>query len=136
MSQHQSQRPTGSGGSEGAPAKHAGASNARDLASALNDSSAGVPGADALASPFIWQDGSRLLLLVRDERSWTLAELWFMSPECRYFERWRAQYAWPREAAGALLARAILTDPTSRGRLARGIAQWFAEIAPDSIDLS
>lgn len=91
------------------------------------------PHADELAAPFIWQDGPRLLLLVREGTHWTLAELHFMTPECRYFERRRARYAWAREAAGVMLARSVAAEPASRGRLARAVKQWIATLSPESV---
>ena len=125
--EHQPQ-PPGEGAAPARDSHHPLGARPGSGATSVDPTRRGVPGA-----PFIWQDGSRLLLLVRERESWILAELRFVSPECRYVEHRRARFVWAREAAGAMLARGIATDPASRGRLARGIAHWIAEVSPESI---
>jgi hypothetical protein len=57
--------------------------------------------------PFAWQSENQLLLLDVDGPHWLVAELHFVAEECRYIEVRCVSYDWPREAIGALLARAL-----------------------------
>jgi len=57
--------------------------------------------------PFAWQNGNQLLLLDVDGPNWVVAELEFLPDECRYVEIRCIAFEWPREAIGALLARAL-----------------------------
>jgi hypothetical protein len=57
--------------------------------------------------PFAWQNDNQLLLLDVDGPHWVVAELEFLSDECRYVEVRCVSFDWPREAIGALLARAL-----------------------------
>jgi len=75
-------------------------------------------------SPFAWQDGRRLWILDGGEPDWILAELLFDPQSCRYLEVRRAIYQWPREAAGALLGRALVGGPRRAEEAARGLAAW------------
>lgn len=57
--------------------------------------------------PFAWQNGNQLLLLDHEGPHWLVAELEFLPEECRYVEIRCMSFDWPREAIGALLARAL-----------------------------
>ncbi len=61
----------------------------------------------AAPQPFAWQTDDQLLLLDVDGPHWLVAELRFVPEECRYVEVRCVSYNWPREAIGALLARAL-----------------------------
>jgi hypothetical protein len=74
--------------------------------------------------PFAWQDGRRLWILDGRETDWILAELLFDPRTCRYLEVRRANYRWPREAAGVLLGRAFVGGPRRAEEAARGLAAW------------
>ena len=76
--------------------------------------------------PFAWQQGRRLLLLDEERRGWTFAELRFEDGACRYVEVRRATFGWPREAAGALLARGVAFGSESMERLAGALDRWLA----------
>jgi hypothetical protein len=74
--------------------------------------------------PFAWQYGRRLWILDGCETEWVLAELLFDPRTCRYLEVRRANYRWPREAAGALLGRTFVGGPRRAEEAARGLAAW------------
>jgi hypothetical protein len=76
--------------------------------------------------PFAWQHGRRLLLLDEEARGWTFAELRFDQEHCRYVEVRRATFRWPREAAGALLARGVSFGDEQANRLAAALDRWLA----------
>ena len=87
------------------------------------------------AVPFAWQQGRRLLLLDEERRGWTFAELRFDDGDCRYTEVRRATFRWPREAAGALLARGVAFGSESTERLANALDRWLAmHLAADRSD--
>lgn len=67
----------------------------------------GLASRPAAAQPFAWQSGDQLLLLDVDGPHWLVAELKFLPDECRYVEVRCISFDWPREAIGALLARAL-----------------------------
>ena len=77
-------------------------------------------------TPFAWQDGRRLLLLDEEPGGWTFAELRFDDVRCHYVEVRRATYRWPREAAGAILARGLGFGPEAVERLAVALDRWLA----------
>lgn len=74
--------------------------------------------------PFAWQSGRRLWILDGRDAEWVVAELEFEPGECRYIEVRRASYRWPREAAGALLGRALSGGAANAEEASRGLAQW------------
>jgi hypothetical protein len=74
--------------------------------------------------PFAWQSGRRLWILDGRDSEWIVAELEFDPRECRYIEVRRAGYRWPREAAGALLGRALSGGTANAEEAARGLALW------------
>ncbi len=76
--------------------------------------------------PFAWQDGRRLWLLDGGPVDWILAELLFDPETCRSLEVRRSQYRWPREAAGALLARSLPGGEHRAEDAARGLSEWIA----------
>lgn len=78
------------------------------------------------STPFAWQHGARLYLLVSDWQGWVLAELKFVPNACHYVEVRRAQYRWPREAAGALLSRSLAADEATTRKLAADVSTWLA----------
>ncbi len=79
------------------------------------------------ATPFACQHGTTLLLLEAGPVSWTLAELRFDDCACSYGEVRRSHYAWPREAAGALLGRLVAADPPQLQETAERLARWAAD---------
>jgi hypothetical protein len=58
-------------------------------------------------NPFAVQNGDQLLLLDIDFDAWNFAELRFESDELGYMQVRQAAYTSPREAIGAVLARAL-----------------------------
>lgn len=74
--------------------------------------------------PFAWQDGRRLWILDGGPTDWVLAELIFDPQTCRYLEVRRANYRWPREAAGALLGRTFSGGQRRAEDAARGLSEW------------
>ncbi|MCC6315713.1 MAG: hypothetical protein IT337_17075 [Thermomicrobiales bacterium] len=83
------------------------------------------PQAPAPPRPFHWQQGSTLWLLDWEPGGWVLAELRFDERHCRYLETRRAYYRWQREAAGALLGRALAAGPAAIEAIAAGLAVWL-----------
>jgi hypothetical protein len=81
------------------------------------------------SSPFAWQHGPRLYLLVQDRLTWVLAEMVFVPIDCHYLEVRRTLFQWPREAAGVLLSRAIATDERTCVKLAEDIDDWMSAAA-------
>jgi hypothetical protein len=77
--------------------------------------------------PFAWQHEQRLLLLDQEAGGWTFAELRFDSERCHYVEVRRATFRWPREAAGALLARGVGFGAAPAERLAADLQRWLAD---------
>jgi hypothetical protein len=77
--------------------------------------------------PFAWQHEQRLLLLDQEAGGWTFAELRFDSERCHYVEVRRATFRWPREAAGALLARGVAFGTAPAERLAADLQRWLAD---------
>jgi hypothetical protein len=78
--------------------------------------------------PFAWQDGRRLWILDGGSREWVLAELLFEPQSCRYLEVRRANYRWPREAAGALLGRIFAGGERRAEDAARGLSAWITKL--------
>lgn len=76
--------------------------------------------------PFAWQHGNRLLLLEEGPRGWLMAELRFDPAACHYVEVRRARYRWAREAAGALLSRALVVGDEGAERISRDLQSWLA----------
>jgi hypothetical protein len=77
--------------------------------------------------PFAWQHGRQLLMLDRAlDGTWLVAELWFDAESCRYVERRRAAYDWPREALGAMLSRALVAGETAATDSADHLDEWLA----------
>jgi len=76
-------------------------------------------------APFAWQHGSRLLLLEARPLGWIMAELWFDPSRCHYVELRRTRYRWAREAAGALLSRALAAGDSGAERAARDLDAWL-----------
>jgi len=74
--------------------------------------------------PFSWQHGRSLWILDREPVGWVLAELRFDPETCNYQEVRRARYAWPREAAGVLLGRAIALGEAEAEAIAARLATW------------
>ena len=80
--------------------------------------------ASDFVGPFAWQDGRRFWLLDGGPDAWVLAELLFEPRTCRYLEVRRANYRWPREAAGALLGRTFAGGQGRAEDAARGLSEW------------
>lgn len=76
--------------------------------------------------PFAWQHEDRLFLLEVGQRGWLMAELRFDPAGCHYVEVRRARYRWAREAAGALLSRALVLGDEGADRIARDLQSWLA----------
>jgi hypothetical protein len=68
----------------------------------------------------------QLLLLDDDEGKWVMAELRFEPDLCRYVEIRRATYAWVREAAGAVISRALASGEEAARDSARVLQAWLA----------
>ncbi|HEU5433761.1 MAG TPA: hypothetical protein VFU81_18980 [Thermomicrobiales bacterium] len=79
--------------------------------------------------PFACQHGARLFLLVAEAWSWTLAELRFDPVACSYVEIRRAHYAWPREAAGALLGRVLAAGAPAAEHTADRLSRWLDDLS-------
>jgi hypothetical protein len=76
--------------------------------------------------PFAWQQGRQLLLLDEEpDGLWVMAELWFDNDRCRYVERRRATYQWPREAMGAVLCRVLPSGEAAANAAATSLSAWF-----------
>ncbi len=75
--------------------------------------------------PFVWQKGTRLLLLDEDTSGWVFAELEFQDQTCRYIEVRRAAYDMEREALGALLSRALSSGWSAVEDSARSLNLWL-----------
>lgn len=85
--------------------------------------------------PFFSQHGRQLLLLDEAMDGWVMAEFWFDPDRCRYLEIRRAQYDWPREAAGALLSRTLPAGVEVLARTAADLQLWMIEHAtPGMLD--
>jgi hypothetical protein len=84
--------------------------------------------------PFACQYGARLFLLVVGSWSWTLAELRFDPVACSYVEIRRTHYAWPREAAGALLCRVLAAGRPAMEQTADRLTRWLDDLTPGSAD--
>ncbi len=76
--------------------------------------------------PFVWQRGLQLLLLDDDDGEWVMAELRFEPDLCRYVEIRRATYTWVREAAGAVISRALASGEEAARDSARVLQAWLA----------
>lgn len=77
------------------------------------------------STPFAWQHGANLYLLVSEWNGWVLAELEFVPSLCHYVERRRTSYRWPREAVCALLTRSLVADDETAWRLADDVTAWM-----------
>ena len=85
-------------------------------------------------APFSWQHGCQLLLLEAAGRTgWVFAELRFDAVRCRYVEVRRARYRWAREAAGALLSRALAAGDATADDLATDLLAWLVARQDDEI---
>lgn len=80
------------------------------------------------SQPFVWQHGDHVLFLELQPVGWVVAELRFDANRCQYVEAHRAIYHWPREAAGAFLARAIQADAVLMVTLATNLGAWVTAI--------
>ncbi len=78
--------------------------------------------------PFVWQHGDHILFLELQPVGWVVAELRFDANRCQYVEAHRAIYHWPREAAGAFLARAIIADAVLMATLATNLGAWVTTV--------
>jgi hypothetical protein len=77
------------------------------------------------SSPFAWQHGPNLYLLVSEWSGWVLAELEFVPDLCHYVETRRTSYRWPREAVCALLTRSLDADDETIWQLAEDVTTWM-----------
>ena len=78
-------------------------------------------------TPFIWQSGSRLLIMDRMVFGWAIAEFVFNERFGQYEVRREATYDSPREASGVLLATMIGADLATRESLAARLTEWVGE---------
>jgi hypothetical protein len=86
------------------------------------------PGHAAWSAPFVWQAAERLLVLDAAARGrWVLAEWRFGEERPGYIETFRAGYASPREAMGALMARALADGDLAAMTAAAGLDAWYSE---------
>ena len=79
--------------------------------------------------PFIWQSGSRLLLMDRTAYGWAIAEFAFNVRLGVYEGRREGTYDSPREASGVLMATMITADPAVQESLAGCLIAWVGEHA-------
>jgi hypothetical protein len=77
-------------------------------------------------SPFVWQHGSRLILLDDEPDGWIMAELQFDERRCRYMEVRRAVYEETREAIGAVLSRSLASGDHAAVDSALCLHEWFS----------
>jgi hypothetical protein len=77
-------------------------------------------------APFVWQHGTRLILLDDDPRGWVMAELSFQAELCRYVEVRRAVYSLTREAIGAVLSRALASGEHAAVDVALSLHEWLS----------
>lgn len=91
----------------------------------LGPDAAAAPNDGGGRAPFAWQHGSQLLLLEARPLGWVLAELRFDGAACHYVEVRRARYRWPREAACALLGRALVGGEAVAARAAGDLQAWL-----------
>jgi hypothetical protein len=89
-------------------------------------------------APFVWQHGTRLLLLDDEPAGWVMAELRFETETCRYVEIRRATYRWPREAIGAVLSRALASGDHAAVDTALSLHDWLStyygiDVVPDLV---
>lgn len=83
------------------------------------------PGFAARQAPFIVQHDRRILVLdATTPGQWMLAEFCFRAPRAGYREVFRARYASPREAMGALLARSLADGEEAATTAAAGLDAW------------
>lgn len=80
------------------------------------------------SQPFVWQHRDHVLFLELQPVGWVVAELRFDASRCQYVEAHRAIYHWPREAAGAFLARAIQADAVLVATLATNLNAWVTAV--------
>ncbi len=79
--------------------------------------------------PFIWQSGSRLLLMDRTAYGWAIAEFAFNARLGVYEGRREGTYDSPREASGVLMAAMITADLATQESLAGCLIDWVGEHA-------
>ncbi len=80
-------------------------------------------------SPFVLHAGQMLFVVTEDEDSWVVAEMRFDPEACLFAEARISRFAWPREAFGRLMSRAVvgeLIDEDSADRVTRGFTGWLA----------
>lgn len=77
-------------------------------------------------APFVWQCGTRLILLDDDPNGWVMAELRFQAELCRYVEVRRAVYSLTREAIGAVLSRALASGDHAAVDVALSLHEWLS----------
>ncbi len=80
----------------------------------------------AVPTPFAWQHDLFLWILDWEPGGWVLAELRFDPESCCYAEARRARYQWQREAAGALLGRALGAGGSEVVVVAANLDAWLA----------
>ncbi len=79
--------------------------------------------------PFVWQSGSRLLLMDRTAYGWAIAELAFNDRLGAYEGRREGTYDSLREASGVLMATMVTAEETSQESLAARLIEWVGEHA-------
>lgn len=79
--------------------------------------------------PFIWQSGSRLLIMDRTAYGWAIAEFAFNSRLGAYEGRREGTYDSPREASGVLMATMVTAAPEIQESLAGSLIEWVGEHA-------
>ena len=82
--------------------------------------------ANRAPAPFVWQHGTRLILLDDDPGGWVMAELRFQPELCRYVEVRRAVYSLTREAIGAVLSRALASGDHAAVDTALSLHAWLS----------
>jgi hypothetical protein len=84
------------------------------------------PGSKRAPMPFVWQQGSQLILLDDEPEGWVMAELHFNAELCRYVEIRRAVYPLTREAIGAVISRALASGDHAAVDTALSLHEWMS----------
>jgi len=81
------------------------------------------------SSPFVLHAGQMLFVVTEDADAWVVAEMRFDPEACLFTEARVSRFAWPREAFGRLMSRAVVgetIDQDSADRVTRGFTGWLA----------
>jgi len=86
------------------------------------------PGRAARSAMFVWQVDSRVLVLDATlPGRWVLGELRSGDDAPGYTESFRAAFASPREAMGAMMARALADGEDALVAISAGLDAWYGQ---------